>query len=68
MEQWERQESFLLDHGANVVVYDALGCGKSAKPLSFAAYSPAELYEDLIAVIKLVHRVRRNDAAKELYR
>ena len=38
--------------GYGIVAWDWLGCGKSDKPDSWAAYSCAELFEDVKAVYK----------------
>ena len=55
--QWREQESFLLSKGLDAVVFDLLGCGKSAKPRNFAAYNPEEHYADVVSVLELVLKV-----------
>ena len=38
---------------ANIIAYDALGCGKSERPNNYSAYSTEELLLDAIEVFKL---------------
>lgn len=55
--QWDEQESYLQTLGVDTVVYDALGCGQSAKPRQYLAYHPGELYEDLVCIYKSLAEV-----------
>ena len=51
--QWEHQLVSFSSAGFSVVAYDALGCGRSAKPQGWSCYSTEELYEDLKAMLAL---------------
>jgi len=50
--QWQQQIEALAATGdTNVVAYDAVGCGRSPKPIGWDLYSTEALYDDLKAVI-----------------
>ena len=51
MQQFEDQIQFFVDKGYDVISYDALGCGRSAKPVGPKLYTSSEMYADLQAVL-----------------
>lgn len=51
MQQFEDQIQFFVDKGYDVISYDALGCGRSAKPAGPKLYTSSEMYADFQAVL-----------------
>lgn len=51
MLQWEAQIDYFASIGYRCIAYDFLGCGRSAKPVSWDAYSQRALLADLLAIV-----------------
>lgn len=62
--QWAAQIDFLNQKGVSTLAFDALGCGKSAKPQSWSAYNPVELYADAKAIFLGELKVKITDHSR----
>jgi pimeloyl-ACP methyl ester carboxylesterase len=58
MQQFENQLQYFYKIGYDVVSYDALGCGRSAKPVGESLYTTREMYLDLIELLRYVVKER----------
>jgi abhydrolase domain-containing protein 8 len=52
MQQFVHQIRYFWKEGYEIVAYDALGCGESAKPVGANLYSSEEMYRDFEAVVR----------------
>lgn len=52
MQQFENQIRYFMKDGYEIVSYDALGCGESAKPIGQSYYVSDEMYKDFVAIVE----------------